>query len=71
MQVSLSDAGIAAAARVAQARRAKFAQTLASVPEEKRMIVVEAVSALAEAARDRGVNNSSTPRQKAASLPRV
>ena len=50
MHVSLSDAGKAAVQDLAQARRAKFARILAAVPQEERVKVVEAVSALAEAA---------------------
>jgi DNA-binding MarR family transcriptional regulator len=51
MHVSLSEAGQVAAQHLAQARGAKFARVLAALPQEKRVRVVEAVAALAEAAR--------------------
>jgi DNA-binding MarR family transcriptional regulator len=52
MHVSLSEAGKTAAQHLAQARGAKFARVLAAVPQEMRVSIVEAVSALAVAARD-------------------
>lgn len=54
IHVSLSEAGKTAAQHLAQARGAKFARVLAAVPQEMRVRVVEAVSALAVAARDNG-----------------
>ncbi|MBV9998905.1 MAG: MarR family transcriptional regulator [Verrucomicrobia bacterium] len=52
MHVSLSEAGRTAAQHLARVRGAKFARVLAAIPQDQRVSVVEAVSALVMAARD-------------------
>lgn len=49
MDLRLTDAGKQAAARLAEARQAKFARILEAIPEEERAPVMQALSVLEEA----------------------
>lgn len=50
--LALTDAGQASAARLADARAARFARLLDAIPEEKRDTVLDAITTLVEALRD-------------------
>jgi len=54
MELRLTEAGKRAAARLSEARRAKFARVLEAIPEEERASVMQALGVLEEAMNEGG-----------------